>query len=81
MNETILNVLKLCKESFNTDEIEEVMEFIAVNENKLALETICAIFFEENKEISHTQLDAIKQAGKSMTISPEKWERLTVIDS
>jgi len=78
MNENILNVLSLCKESFNNDEIEEVMEFIEVNENKLALETICAIFFEEERAVSVEQLTAIKLAGEKMTISPSKWERLKI---
>lgn len=78
MNKRILNVLEICKESFNEDEFEEVMEFIEVNENKLALETICAIFFEEEKTVSVVQLDAIKSVGKEMTISPSKWERLKV---
>ena len=78
MNNKILNVLNLCKESFTDNEIEEVMEFIEVNENKLALETICAIFFEEGKTVSTLQLDAIISAGKMMTILPGKWERLIV---
>jgi hypothetical protein len=78
MNKRILNVLELCKESFDEDEVEEVMEFIEVNENKLALETICAIFFEEEKTVSIVQLDVIKSVGKEMTISPSKWERLKV---
>ena len=78
MKKRILDVLELCKENFNEDEFEEVMEFIEVNEYNLALETICAIFFEEKKSISRAQLNAIKSVGKEMTISPSKWERLKV---
>ena len=78
MNEKILHVLNLCRDSFNDNEIEEVMEFIEVNENKLALETICAIFFEEEKAVSKLQLHSIKSVGENMTISPAKWERLKV---
>ena len=52
------------------------MEFIQVNENKLALETICAIFFEEKKKVSKEQLAIIIELGQKMTISPSKWERL-----
>ncbi|MCG7545744.1 MafI family immunity protein [Pseudoalteromonas sp. MM17-2] len=78
MREELLKLLELCKQSFTADETEEVMEFIEVNENKLALETICAIFYEEGKTVTSTQLDAIKEIGKKTTISPTKWERLQV---
>ena len=61
------------------DEIEEVKELIDVNENKLALETVCAIFYEEKKMVTQEQLELIKSIGKNMTISPQKWERLGVL--
>ena len=79
MNEKLKELLELCKNSFSDDEIEEVREFIEVNENKLALETVCAIFYEEKKVVSREQLELIKYIGKDMTISPQKWERLNVM--
>jgi hypothetical protein len=77
MNEELVELLNRCKLSFNAQETAEVMAFIQVNENKLALETICAIFFEVKKEVSQEQLALIKKLGQQMTISPSKWERLT----
>jgi hypothetical protein len=77
MNEELVELLNRCKLSFNVQETAEVMEFIQVNENKLALETICAIFFEEKKEVSQDQLALIEKLGQQMTISPSKWKRLT----
>ena len=78
MNQKLNELLDLCRNNFSEDEIEEVKEFIDVNENKLALETICAIFYEEKKMISQEQLELIRSIGANMTISPKKWERLDV---
>lgn len=78
MREELLKLLVLCKQSFSEAEIEEVMEFIDVNENKLAVETICAIFYEGGKKVTPIQLAAIQEVGKTMTILPAKWERLNI---
>ncbi|MDY6976365.1 MAG: MafI family immunity protein [Pseudomonadota bacterium] len=79
MNQKLNELLDLCRNNFSEDEIEEVKEFIDVNENNLALETICAIFYEEKKMVSQEQLELIKSIGANMTISPQKWERLDVL--
>jgi hypothetical protein len=80
MNKKLNELLDLCRNSFSDNEIEEVKEFIDVNENKLALETICAIFYEEKKMVTQEQLDLIKSIGGNMTISPKKWERLDLLN-
>ncbi len=79
MTQKLNELLDLCRSNFSEDEIEEVKELIDVNENKLALETVCAIFYEEKKMVTQEQLELIKSIGKNMTISPQKWERLGVL--
>ncbi|MCG7547059.1 MafI family immunity protein [Pseudoalteromonas sp. Of7M-16] len=76
MIEKMTLLLEMFQTSFTEEELDEVWDFIQVNENKLALETICAIFFEMKKPISREQLDAIRKFGQIMKVDPYKWERL-----
>ncbi|MCG7539173.1 MafI family immunity protein [Pseudoalteromonas sp. CO348] len=76
MKEELTLLLNSFQSTFTEEELDEVWDFIQVNEYKLALETICAIFFEESKPITRKQLDSIKTVAQNMTIDPEKWERL-----
>jgi len=78
MNDELFTLLNLCKKAFSKDEIDEVLEFLNVNEKLLALETICAIFYEEKKTVSKLQYEAIIIASKNLRIPHYKLERLIV---
>lgn len=49
------------------DELTEVQEFVAAHEYAFALETLCGILIEENKQMTPAQFNRIETLSERLT--------------
>ncbi len=73
---SLLRILEAFPETWTNSEVEEVCHFLEHGEYGVALETLCAIIEEEDKEIPLQLYNHIRKLGKKMDMNPEVWQSL-----
>lgn len=57
-------------------DVEQIRELLQAGEPGIALENLCTQLYEHDGECSSQQYDEIERIGRSMGISPNRWEFL-----
>lgn len=73
---SLLYILDASSGTLNRSEAEEVRHFVDYGEYGIALETLCAIIEEENREISPELYKRIRELGERMGLNSEVWKCL-----
>jgi hypothetical protein len=71
-------LLDLLREVLTESEMEECLLFLNAGEYGIALETLCAIFEEEKKDISLEAFSLIRELGEQMLMDCRVWEHLAL---